>query len=1329
MGKQFAEIRGHLEVSKRPCAGVDNARNRHLTHFANLLQTAKIPDRESLARATARYLERNASNASSPDPHDDHAQVSFHPHVTKCRCLNTLQVQAALMRPLFDKRMPPPMQDSSTGRTSGLSTSAPSSSHMSSIPRSISMPSIASSQAGTRRSKIPTLNVTKAGAGAGLGEGPGSARSAQSRRASLGAVGSARAALTGRAAAADAATSRRRQSEPGTGSHSPLAGASRPSSTRRLLPSTAGSGTGTGTAGQGRLSRSTSGSGSAAAAPAKKSTAQQQQQQQQRPASASEQVQPKVVPRPVWPEGPATRGFVPASIVLRDSPAQQQQEPGGMPTIIESPDPKKPTSHASSSSTSGARGMTSWGRSPATSTARGPAAGAAQAASGLRRSSLDRTSAAAAAAAASSSSSQGLPGGFPAPTASTTPEPVRHAADSQQLPRARHSSDGNFARSSLQASGEGSLVRRSLVGATGSAPGDVVDLRSSNSFTTTGLSAEASRGSASGLEQQNLMQEPSYSYSSSAQETRTGAVQQLQAASARFAKSMQDLSAKRAARAAPPAGPFAARRSNGSPGSLDDMPLKCLGTAMRSSSGNPSPQQQPAAGSSSARGSSSQAPAGGHPALLLPEDSVLVASPTLAGNSSSRAQHSGGSAAGAAAGSGSPTSSETSAGVVQRLKGLFNKAAQSASSAAPARAPSPARRTNSGRLHQIWPHGNLQQSSEQPDRSQQQLQQQQQPQLVVSVKRTLDFQGQQEARQQLCAHPIETSCGSARSEDSIALSFWPSVPTEHASGAASNPASTAPAAMQDSHTQQPRSSRPAAWADTPAAAQDPPHKSGQQQARQQVQHMREEGEEGMQVRRATSTPAAGSPRSSRAVANLKHLSQARQPRHSLTSGSSTSHLPTTALDADERPLPAPGCAQAAVSSRAAALDKLKQAMVKRHTELLRSSTIFQRCADKHRLCCVLPAGIDGCCGWHPCPAVHHALLLVSSAKYHIPCQGAVCTLTHTAVCWPSCMAHTLTPSCPAHRHTADEVLLSPTSRQRPSSARASLSLRPNHLGSSTSRQFSRSSSSTITSPRSPGARRSLHRTRSGDILDAGDEASSRPAVTPKPFLKRRSSVVASSKLDWSQVTSRVNSRLEDNYIPPAKAGKQRPASAAAPSARKTGSDSGNARGAAAKTSRPGPGPGPGGASARRTGSGGGAPELFMASDLLPSKPKLHRSRSDAGMRQPGSARAGSVYSGAGYEVSRPRLSGSQGGGGTVGARGRQNSAGAQLISARQLSAGGTTANITDRRTGVNIGVPRTPKQPNRGDGAPTSPLDDLLQHVNSLIDDFDNKMKRRSNVY
>jgi hypothetical protein len=112
----------------------------------------------------------------------------------------------------------------------------------------------------------------------------------------------------------------------------------------------------------------------------------------------------------------------------------------------------------------------------------------------------------------------------------------------------------------------------------------------------------------------------------------------------------------------------------------------------------------------------------------------------------------------------------------------------------------------------------------------------------------------------------------------------------------------------------------------------------------------EEGEAAMQVRRATSTPAAGSPRSSRAVAHLKHLSQARQPRHSLTS--STSHLPTTALDADERPLPVPA------TSRAAALDKLKQAMVKRHNELLRSSTIFQRCAGKHRLRCVLLAGYE-----------------------------------------------------------------------------------------------------------------------------------------------------------------------------------------------------------------------------------------------------------------------------------------------------------------------------------------------------------------------------------
>jgi hypothetical protein len=303
-------------------------------------------------------------------------------------------------------------------------------------------------------------------------------------------------------------------------------------------------------------------------------------------------------------------------------------------------------------------------------------------------------------------------------------------------------------------------------------------------------------------------------------------------------------------------------------------------------------------------------------------------------------------------------------------------------------------------------------------------------------------------------------------------------------------------------------------------------------------------------------------------------------------------------------------------------------------------------------------------------------------------------------------------------------MLTATSRQQPGSARPSSS-RPATLAGTTSQQLSRNASSSTTSPRSPGVRISAQRTSSGSLAaaagsgDAGDEASS--LLSPKPFLRRRSSAIVSSKVDWSQVTSRVNSRLEDHYILPAKAGKQRPASA-----RSTGTGASIGRGAGAKTSRQGLRS----AGGPRTGSGDGSQEFFMASDLVPpAKPKLHRSRSDSTIRQPHSTRASTSYSGAAYEVSRAPLPSSQSGGGSLGARSRQHSAGSQAASARQLSAGGTTANITDRRTSVTGGMPRTPKQPIRSDGGPTSPLDDLLQHVNSLIYEFDTKLMNKSNVH
>jgi hypothetical protein len=56
--------------------------------------------------------------------------------------------------------------------------------------------------------------------------------------------------------------------------------------------------------------------------------------------------------------------------------------------------------------------------------------------------------------------------------------------------------------------------------------------------------------------------------------------------------------------------------------------------------------------------------------------------------------------------------------------------------------------------------------------------------------------------------------------------------------------------------------------------------------------------------------------------------------------------------------------------------------------------------------------------------------------------------------------------------------------------------------------------------------------------------------------------------------------------------------------------------------------------------------------------------------------------------------------------------------------------VLDRRTeatGAGLATPRQPIRPPPG-GAPSSPLDDLLQHVNSLIDEFDTKLKTRSNV-
>jgi hypothetical protein len=204
----------------------------------------------------------------------------------------------------------------------------------------------------------------------------------------------------------------------------------------------------------------------------------------------------------------------------------------------------------------------------------------------------------------------------------------------------------------------------------------------------------------------------------------------------------------------------------------------------------------------------------------------------------------------------------------------------------------------------------------------------------------------------------------------------------------------------------------------------------------------------------------------------------------------------------------------------------------------------------------------------------------------------------------------------------------------------------------------------------------------------------------------------SAKLDWSGVASKVSSRLEEHYIPPAKGPKGSRPSAAKPAAAHApkGGGGGSGRGGAAGLrGSSGGGGGGGGASQRQ--------DVFMASDLPPlaAMPRgLARSRSEGGRAL-------------GYELVRPARPHSQG-------TRQRLSSGHEQQQHRSSSSSSTRSPplVTDRRTEAAAAGARTPRgQPIRAPpgGAPTSPLDDLLQHVNSLIDEFDNKLKKRSDVF
>jgi hypothetical protein len=141
----------------------------------------------------------------------------------------------------------------------------------------------------------------------------------------------------------------------------------------------------------------------------------------------------------------------------------------------------------------------------------------------------------------------------------------------------------------------------------------------------------------------------------------------------------------------------------------------------------------------------------------------------------------------------------------------------------------------------------------------------------------------------------------------------------------------------------------------------------------------------------------------------------------------------------------------------------------------------------------------------------------------------------------------------------------------------------------------------------------------------------------------------------------------------------------------------------------------------------------MASDLPPpaAARRLARSQSDAA----GRAGHGAAL---GYEYIRPSRPYSQGprprlSGGDEQQQQQQRGGARPPPLARHVSAGSISPAVLDRRrtTDAEAAGLRTPRQPIRAapGGAPTSPLFDLLQHVDSLISEFDNKLKKRSNVF
>lgn len=205
----------------------------------------------------------------------------------------------------------------------------------------------------------------------------------------------------------------------------------------------------------------------------------------------------------------------------------------------------------------------------------------------------------------------------------------------------------------------------------------------------------------------------------------------------------------------------------------------------------------------------------------------------------------------------------------------------------------------------------------------------------------------------------------------------------------------------------------------------------------------------------------------------------------------------------------------------------------------------------------------------------------------------------------------------------------------------------------------------------------------GAAAEAADGIGGTPDGTPesnaKPFLKRRSKAVMGAKLDWSHVKPRTHTRMED-YIGP---------TAVTPPQHKAKVQ--QAKKAASPILKKHAGPG-GGKNPRASTSAGGAAGLRSSGGWKPGG-KLPSPQQDKVARAHARILGGHIP-GLDYEVQRyTGITTFSTTGGGAGAGSRQ---------------GMDSVNSPPSRAGIRASTP-------------SSPLDDLLAHVNTLLRDFDTR--------